>query len=146
MSYADRTPYSYIVTKSKIILSAAVDTLITRAPWPAPVGKYYKIRKVMVTNNVGSGAQLLLWDQDLSSATPAGRGSAGAALIQIPVQIASPIPVAGSGFLLTTLSGVVGNQVVRSYEQLPQEKFQAGITAQAINCLNMHVAVELEVV
>jgi hypothetical protein len=133
MSFADRIPFSYRVVKTKKITSAGVDTLLTRAPWQAPINKYYRIIKVVITNYNGSAGTLSLWDQDLSSTTPATRGSAGAAL----VNLSCPGPAAsGAG---------ISNTVTFGSDALPNERFEAGITAQMSNSLNTFVMLELSV-
>lgn len=129
MPFRDRSPFSYIVTKNKIITSAASDFMITRAPWPSPVNKLYRLRKAVVsTSGAVGGATVILWDQDLSSATPATRGSAGAALVTISTA--------------ANLSGT--SSTTYDENSLPREFFQAGITARTTS-INTAVSLELEV-
>ena len=124
--------FSYPVIKQKRINSASTTVMITRAPWQAGVNKYYKIHKIVVSNFDGSPATLHLWDQDLSSTTPAGRGSASAALITVGV---------GAG----GASGVACTTKTITEQELPKERFFAGISAQATS-INVHVMIECRVI
>jgi len=135
MSYLERLPYSDIVTKSKVIISGATNTLITRVPWQPGAAKTYHLRKVQVTtptttSGTGNANIVTLWDQDLSSATPSTRGNAS------------------TGALLTInnvgamLSGAAAS-VSLGLNECPRLRFEAGITAQATSP-NTSIILELE--
>ena len=131
MSFLERLPFSDVVSKSKVIVSGATNTLITRVPWQPGSQKTYHLRKIQVTAAAGSPSVVTLWDQDLSSATPSTRGNAS------------------NGALLTvntnpTTSGFSSSFPVNlGLNECPRIRFEAGITAQATNA-NTSVILELE--
>lgn len=132
MSYNNRRPFSAIVHKSKKIISGQVDFMITRAPWADPVNKYFVLRKARVVNSQGSGVgDTVFWDQDLSSATPTKRGSAGGALYVVPGGNAP-------------LSGVFSSASKEDIDNTPPVPFYAGITCRAD--INSYINLELELV
>lgn len=117
----NRRPFGMPVVKHGQNFSGAAGTMITRAPWQAPVNKYYVIRKLMVSNassatSGGGSVTLNIWDQDLSNTTPVARGSGTLPLITVPL-----VGNASGGALVNTMT-------VLSDTQLPFEYFQAGIT------------------
>lgn len=133
MSFLERLPYSDVVSKSKVIISGATNTLITRVPWQPGSNKTYHLRKVQATipsNASGSLASVVtLWDQDLSSATPSTRGNAS------------------TGALLTinnvgSISGASAT-VALGLNECPRIRFEAGITAQSTSP-NTSIVLELE--
>jgi hypothetical protein len=145
MSFEHRAPFNYIITKQGVITSGAVDTMISRAPWPAPVNKYYILRKVHVTSSATSGIGInagvfTMWDQDLSSATPLKRGSGGAPLLTVGIGPSVPAVLSGQPGI-----GISGNAVSTDLHvtQVPRVPFYAGITTQAP--IGTQYAVELEI-
>lgn len=129
MSYLDRMPFSDVVAKSKVIISGATNTLITRVPWQPGSQKYYVVRKVTVDTAYGSGAVVTLWDQDLSSATPATRGNASTGAL---LTIATIAGASGYGYHATL-----------GLNECPRQRFEAGITAQSTSP-NTGITLELE--
>jgi hypothetical protein len=135
MSFNNRLPFSDVVSKGKVITSAAVTTLITRVPWQPGAQKTYHLRKVSITSTSGVSATSLgnivtFWDQDLSSATPAVRGNASnLALLTI-----NSVNTNASGGSATVTLGL---------NELPRQRFEAGICCQATN-INTAVILELE--
>lgn len=131
----DRAPFSYIVPKTKLITSGNVDTLITRAPWPNGANRYYVLRKATAVNStLSGGGAIVLWDQDLSSTTPAGRGSGASPLYSIPV----------TGAIISGIGSNAASTATRvGLETAPRIAFYAGITAQGP--INSQIALELEV-
>jgi hypothetical protein len=133
MSYNNRMPFSDIVSKARVITSAAVTQMITRVPWQPGAQKTYHLRKVTVTTPVTvplASNTVTLWDQDLSSATPATRGNAS------------------TGALLTINNlgnGVSGatQTITLGLNELPRQRFEAGICCQAVS-INTAVILELE--
>ena len=135
MSYVQKEPFTDVVVKTKVILSGGINQMISRVPWQPGSQKYYTLRKVVATTPPGLsgsvGSVVTLWDQDLSSATPAVRGNASTgALITLAVQ-------QGVG-----LSGG-SNTVVLGLNECPRERFEAGICAQA-SLVNTAIMLELE--
>jgi hypothetical protein len=132
MSYNNRSPFSDVVAKSKVIVSGNTDTLITRVPWQPGANKYYNLRKIHISTQgalAATGTTVVLWDKDLSSATPATRGNAST----------------GALLTLSTLSGVsgYGTNIMSSSESTPRIRFEAGVTAQATSP-NTSIVLELE--
>ena len=128
---SDRRPFSMPYVNHVVTLGAVNNaTMIARAPWPAPVSKYFVLRKLVATVNPNavsfSGGILGIWDQDLSNTTPISRGSGGGPLLVIPLvpsgqtALASGQPIA-AGASMTILD----------IDSCPQESFFAGITCQA---------------
>ena len=108
--------------------------MITRAPWPN--GRYYRLRKIDITSTDGalvSGSLFKFWDQDLSSTTTAGVGSATSALVIIGGTITAG---AVSGFTTAVLS--------KPMDACPRIPFYAGITTASTAAGT--VTLELEVV
>lgn len=134
MSGLIKEPLTYVITKQKNVTSGT--TMITRAPWPN--GRYYRIRKIECTTLEPSVSGVLwkFWDQDLSSSTTAGVGSAANALIYVtPTTQTSGV---------AAISGFGGNSVNKPFDAAIRQAFYAGITVQTINSSN--VSLELEVV
>lgn len=106
---------------------------VVRIPWSDPQNRKAKIRKLMITNNQATAAILQFWDADLSSSTPATRGTgtlAGALLT---------IGIAASG-----TSGVTGTTAVYGEADLPAIEFEAGVACTS-STFNTNIAIELEV-
>lgn len=140
LGQANARPFSMTVVKHTGNFSGGAGTMMTRAPWQAPVNKYYIIRKLVVANvtTASSGLALGLWDQDLSNTTPVARGSSASPLLMIP---------------LTTPSTTGFTSTIISRDQMPAEYFQAGITmatyasgAVVSQTSGIFVSAELEVV
>lgn len=131
MSVMSITPFTYRVSKTLRITSANSNFQLSRAPWPDPVNRIYRIKQLVISNPSGAAAQVVIWDQDLSNSTPVARGSAGGALINVGV--------AASG-----ASGTYSAAEKFDEGQLPDVFFQGGIAVQA-NQINVAIAAELEV-
>ena len=132
MSGIVKEPLTYVITKSKNVVSGT--TMITRAPWPN--GRYYRLRKIDITSSDGalvSGSLFRFWDQDLSSTTTAGQGSATSALVVVGGTITSG---AVSGFTTAVFS--------KPMDACPRTPFYAGITAASTATATVNL--ELEVV
>jgi hypothetical protein len=146
MSYEYRSPFNYVISKQGVITSGATDFMISRAPWPSPVNKYYLLRKVHVNSSATSGlgfagGTFTMWDQDLSSATPTKRGSGGAPLFTCTIGTETMAAVTSGQPAI----GVSGNSVATDLHitQIPRIPFYAGITVQAP--IGTQYALELEV-
>ena len=129
---SDRRPFSmpYVGHAS----SVSGTTMVSRAPWPAPVGKYFVLRKLVVSYNAStlvSGAAIGVWDQDLSNTTPIGRGSGGGPLITVPL-----VPSWVSG---TTMASMT----VLDIDACPQESFYAGLTVGTV-ATNSGISISFE--
>ena len=136
MSGLIREPLTSVITRVKNVTSGT--TMITRAPWPN--GQYYRLRKLECSTadgGVASGVAWKFWDQDLSSTTTAGVGSANSALILIHPSV----NVSGGAFLLSGFGVVTVSKPMDTQPRLP---FYAGITV-ATTCAST-VTLELEVV
>jgi hypothetical protein len=118
--------YGYYDDFEAVVVSAGTNTQIMRAPWPK--NQYIRLDSIRVTNTIGSGSQILLWDQDLSNTTPTTRGSAGQALYVLTV--------GGASF-----SGQQGTTVT---EQGLDIKFYGGIACQGAT-VNMNIAVRAQI-
>ena len=119
-AYNDLKPGAQPVAFTKFIAAGAADTLLWRVPWGNPVNKVFEPRKIIFSTAGMSGGTLIIWDQDLSSATPTKNGSAGAALISVGGAV---VGANASG------TGVVAS--VLDLNQCPQIVFQAGLTCQS---------------
>lgn len=122
---SDRRPFSMPYVNQTNSVTAGTATMIARAPWPQPVGKYFVLRKLVATINPGAGAVsgglLSVWDQDLSNTTPISRGSAGGPLFTVPL-----IPAQ-----LSSGNGVTApSMTILDIDACPQQIFQAGLTIQ----------------
>lgn len=114
---SDRRPFSMpYVANGSVAGGSTNAVMIARAPWPAPVGKYFVLRKLVATGLTAniSGALLNVWDQDLSNTTPIGRGSAGGPLMTVP--------------FVGIVSGLSPSMTVLDIDACPQQMFQAGLT------------------
>ena len=138
----DRRPFSMPVVKHGTLAAAAQSisgTMITRAPWPSPVNKYYVLRKIVATQTtMVSGGFLSVWDQDMSNTTPVSRGSAGGPLLQIPI---TPL-IQNSGVFINSAATMTTVDI----DACPQEFFQAGITIQQNVSGTVNVSLELDVI
>lgn len=105
--------------------SANADRQLMRASWP--INMYAELESIRITNSVGSGGQVILWDQDLSNTTPTSRGSAGGYLAIFGVNAAGASAVAST----TVEYGGAGHA--------PNPIFYAGIALQA-SLLNGHIS------
>lgn len=113
-----RKPFSYKESYSVKIPSGAVDTQLVRMPWATPAQRLGIPRKILVTNPVGIAGRLDIWDSDLSNVTIPTAGSAGAALL--PLEIGA-----------SAASGVASKTTIYTTEQIPEIKFNAGMTCQS---------------
>lgn len=112
-------------------------TMLARAPWPQPVGKYFVLRKLVATSQTAamvSGGVLNVWDQDLSNTTPIARGSGGLPLLSIPI---TPVVVSGQPCQGMTILDI---------DACPQQFFQAGITCQTSASGGVLVSFEADVI
>jgi hypothetical protein len=124
---------SYTETYSVLVLSGASNFQLMRAPWPSPVNKMAYLLNVMITpQGGGSGAQVVMWDQDLSNSTPPTRGSAGGAIL-----------ILGAG--ASSFSGVATNTTTYSTLQMTHEPFVGGIAMQASQ-INTLVSARVKIV
>jgi len=116
-------PYAETEVVSATIASAATNTQIAKMPWPNPAAGKGSLHKIYVSNSQATAAVVVLWDQDLSDATPTARGSAAAPLFRINVPASSDVMVPS--------------------DRLPEVWFQAGIAAQSsqVSCF---ISVEYE--
>jgi len=145
-------PFGQIIPKhaSNISGAASIGFMITRAPWQAPVNKYYVIRKLVVSQmssvNSGLPLSLAIWDADLSNTTPVARGSSASPLISIPLSFGI------SGGTVAGTFAQPSNLVMIGQDQMPPEFFQAGITCvplqggAAVSISGSTISMELEVV
>ncbi len=111
-------PFSYTRGYSVRIASGATSTQLVRMPWQTPVQKPGVLRKIMISNPVGTAGRLDIWDQDLSNTTPPTAGSAGAALL--------PLEFSASG-----ASGAGSATKVYTADQLPEIPFIGGLACQS---------------
>jgi len=136
MSFLESAPLTSIITKFKATVSGT--NMLTRAPWPN--GQYYRLRKYNITTQsdlTSGGAIWKFWDQDLSSTTTAGIGSAGAALLMVsPAPTVSGISAQASGFNVVS--------VTNGFNETPRVPFYAGVTVQTNVVSN--ITLELEIV
>ena len=130
-AYRDLRPGAQPVAFSKRVTSAATNTLLWRVPWGNPVNKVFEPTKIMFQTATLSGGSLLIWDQDLSSATPASNGSAGGALLTVAAQPYVPATASGASVDVVTII---------SKDQMPQITFLAGLTCTGP--INTQVTVE----
>ena len=149
MPETHRRPFSYITTKFRTITSGQTDFMITRAPWPAPANRYYIVRKIDVqspgNDNVASGNAAVFWDQDLSSATPASRGSGGGPLLVATIHPTIINNVSGAPSATASGAFIGANEATPSgLDTQPRIPFYAGITCRAP--INTTIQLELEVV
>lgn len=138
MSGYEQTPFSVIVAKHKTVTSGT--SMITRAPYVN--GQYYRIRKIECNTMdppTTSGALWKFWDQDLSSTTAIGTGSAASALLLV-----GPSIVANSGAVSVTVSGQSVLTVSRDFYTTIRTPFYTGVTVATNQ--NSTINVELEVV
>lgn len=123
---ADRRPFSmpYVNHVTNVVANTA--TMIARAPWPQPVGKYFVLRKLVATYTglTSGGVSLAVWDQDLSNTTPIARGSAGGPLLVIPATQVGSTAGQASGISIPSMT-------ILDIDACPQEMFQAGICIQS---------------
>jgi hypothetical protein len=96
-----RKPFSYTLGYSVRIPSGATSQQLVRMPWQTPVQKPGYVRKVAVTNPVGTAGVLNIWDQDLSNTTPPTAGSAGAAIYSLEIGASASSGVASKTTLYT---------------------------------------------
>lgn len=82
-----RKSFGYTIGYSVRIPSGAVNQQLVRMPWQTPVQKPGYLRKVMITNPVGTAGILNIWDQDLSNTTPPTAGSAGGAIYALEFEL-----------------------------------------------------------
>ena len=123
-------PFAYRETYTLRVTSANSSFQLARAPWADPVNRYFELAKVYVSNLDGAACAVHMWDQDLSSTTPATTGSAGTALVVLEGGAS-----AASGTAALT----------SKYEDPPAQKFFAGIAVQATR-INVSLTVEVDVV
>lgn len=128
-SLEDLHPYSTVVPKQVRILSANTSMQLALAPWmQTPFEGTLIIEDIQISNFNGAAGALHIWDQDLTNTgAPAGKGSAGAALITI-------------GFAASGASGTSASQTNASVSQgsLMAKNFRAGIAMQS-TVLNVNV-------
>lgn len=117
-------PYTYTKTYQTTPTSAGADRQLMRASWP--LGMYAELEALTVTGQLATGAQVVLWDQDLSNTTPTTRGSAGGALAIFGV-------TAGAS------SGVAGTTVQYGGDGRPKPKAYGGFAFQA-STLNVQIS------
>ena len=120
-------PFSYLDTVNLVVTSANSDRQLYRAPWPLDM--YVELLDVRVTNSLGSGGQIVMWDQDLSNTTPTTVGSAGQALAIFGVGGAA-------------MSGVASATI--TYEPGPTPRFYGGIAMQA-SALNAQISATVRI-
>lgn len=113
-----RKPFAYTLGYSIRIPSGATNQQLVRMPWQTPVQKPGYLREIMVTNPVGIGGTLSIWDQDLSNTTPPTAGSAGAAVITLEITAAAA-------------SGVSSTTKVYGIDSLPDIPFIGGLACQS---------------
>jgi hypothetical protein len=77
---------------------------------------YFELLDVRVGNQLATGGQVLIWDQDLSNTTPTTRGSAGQAIVVLGANAAA-------------VSGVAAGTT--AYTAGPSPRFYAGLAMQA---------------
>ena len=135
MSYQERLPYSDVVSKSKVVISGLTNTLLTRVPWQPGSNKTYHLRKIQVTtpavtSGTGNANTVTLWDQDLSSATPAVRGNASTGAL---------LTINNMGAILSGAASTIA----LGLNECPRVRFEAGVTCQTISP-NTSIVMELE--
>lgn len=111
-------PFSYRQRHQKTIASGSSTNQIARMPWQSPVQRTGKIKRLAVSNPVGTAGYLSIWDQDNSNTTPPTTGSAGDALLLLEI--------GASG-----ASGVAVKTTVYAENDLMDRVFVAGINAQS---------------
>jgi len=135
---ADRRPFSMpYVADANCVFAGATNSgvMIARAPWPAPVNKYFVLRKVVATQtNFTSGGFMAIWDQDLSNTTPVGRGSGSGPLLQVPL---APLSSGTPGGPTMTILDI---------DACPQQYFQAGVVVSTNVSGTANVCMEFDVV
>lgn len=67
--------FGFSKAETVVVTSANTATQLMRIPWPDPYNMKARIKKILVSNVDVSGAQLLIWDADLSNSTPLTRGT-----------------------------------------------------------------------
>jgi hypothetical protein len=125
---------SYTEEYSTTILSASTNYQLARAPWPSPVNKKIVLQKIWITSQTPSslGAQLVIWDQDLSNSTPPTRGSAGGATLILGAQGGS-------------VSGVSAATMLISETQNTEKEFIGGFAMQS-SIVNVNVSATFKIV
>lgn len=106
-----KKPFSWRKGYYSIVASGNVSTQLVRMPWASPANRRGLLRKVMITNTAGVAGTLVIWDQDLTNATPPTAGSAGGAIF--------PLSFAASGSTTTYTA-----------DQIPEIPFNAGVAFQ----------------
>ncbi len=108
-----------------LVSGASTDFQLWTAPWASPGLKVGYIKNLAITNTVGAGMEVRIYDRDLASTTPTSRGSGsfGGALMVVGVAAAGT-----SGVGVTTVFD----------NTLPSEIFQAGVVVQCSQT-NAHI-------
>lgn len=111
-------PFTYRQRHQKTIASGSSTNQIARMPWQTPVQRVGKIKRLAVSNPVGTAGYLSIWDQDNSNTTPPTTGSAGDALLLLEIGASAA-------------SGVAVKTTVYAENDLMDRVFVAGINAQS---------------
>lgn len=138
MSGLESTPLTAVIAKHKTVTSGT--SMITRAPYVN--GQYYRIRKIECSTMdppTLSGVLWKFWDQDLSSTTAVGTGSAASALLLV-----GPSIVNVSGAVSVTVSGQSVLTINRPFDATIRTPFYAGVTVATNQ--NSTINLELEIV
>ena len=121
-------PYEDIVTGQVYVTSANANYQLMFAPYPTPTGRKLYLRKLIISNALGTAGELRLWDQDLTGSGIASRGSGAqnGCLMLL-------------GYPTATLSGVSTSTTIFEPSQLPIRAFETGIAVLAtqLNCMVM---------
>lgn len=121
-------PFNDIIAQSTYITSASTNFQLLFGPYANPTGRKLYLRKMIISNSMGTPLALRIWDQDLSGSGTASRGSAASNGCLIELSATQAAATSGTG-------------IVTSYEpsQIPMISFEAGIAVQCtqINALLM---------
>jgi hypothetical protein len=123
--------YGFPKAETVVFTSASLATQIIRIPWPAPYGNKARLKKIQFSSSDVSGAQLLIWDADLSNSTQGTRGTGTLTGCMLNLGTAAAVN-----------SGATTSTTV--WDNLPCLEFEAGVAA-VCNRLNAQVSVELEI-
>ena len=127
-------PFRDIIAGHTFITSASSNFQLLFGPYANPTNRKLYLRKMIISNSIGTPCAVRIWDQDLAGSGTASRGSA-----------------ASNGCLLeltaTQASATSGIPIATSYEpsQIPIIPFEAGIAVQCTQ-LNANLMWEVGVV
>jgi hypothetical protein len=112
------------------VLSTTNDTQVCKAPWMNSKNGTLRLKKLIITNSHATAdATVVLWDQDLDSATPGSYGSNSAGLLTLLVGGIDSVGAA--------------NPLILGEDECPNIQFVAGIAADT-DQTTVRITVEVE--